>query len=91
MAICLDVHVQTLGLNASDVQYGWAKPLRAIAARLGVSGSGLAKACRQHAIPTPDRGYWAKLKAGKSTIKARLPLREPGMSDHLRVGGHRHY
>tara|TARA_R110001592_G_scaffold10110_2_gene52751 strand:+ start:12487 stop:13692 length:1206 start_codon:yes stop_codon:yes gene_type:complete len=69
----------------------WAEPLRGIAERLGISGSGLAKVCRQNGIPTPDRGYWTKLKAGKPTIKARLPLREPGMPDILRIGGHRHY
>lgn len=45
-----------------------------IARELGVSDVGLAKACRAHQVLTPPRGYWAKLKAGKSVGKRpRLP------------------
>ena len=52
----------------------WYEPMLAVARDLGVSDVGLAKACRAHQIPTPPRGYWAKVKAGKSVGKRpRLP------------------
>ncbi len=52
----------------------WREPMLTIARELGVSDVGLAKACRAHQVPTPPRGYWAKLKAGKSVGKRpRLP------------------
>lgn len=44
-----------------------------LARELGVSDVGLAKACRRNAIPTPVRGYWAKLQAGHKVPKAALP------------------
>ncbi len=43
----------------------WAEPMQRVAARLGISDVGLAKACRAAAVPVPERGYWAKLQAGK--------------------------
>lgn len=36
-----------------------------VAAQFGVTGTGLAKICERYAIPTPPRGYWAKLQHGK--------------------------
>jgi hypothetical protein len=36
-----------------------------VAAEFGVTGTGLAKICERYAIPTPPRGYWAKLQHGK--------------------------
>lgn len=44
----------------------WAKPMRTVAAELGVSDVGLAKACRAAGVPTPPRGYWARKQHGKS-------------------------
>jgi hypothetical protein len=38
----------------------WAEPLLKLAAEIGVSDVGLAKACRRADIPLPGRGYWAK-------------------------------
>ncbi|MBW6400874.1 hypothetical protein KPL78_23645 [Roseomonas sp. HJA6] len=43
----------------------WAKPMMHVAAQFGVTGTGLAKICERYAIPTPPRGYWAKLQHGK--------------------------
>lgn len=51
----------------------WAEPMRTVAARLGISDVGLAKACRREGIPVPERGYWAKLQAGKSVSRPPLP------------------
>ena len=39
--------------------------MRTVARSLGVSDVGLAKACRAAGIPTPPRGWWAKLQHGK--------------------------
>lgn len=51
----------------------WAKPITSIADELGVSDRGLAKICERNRIPTPSRGYWAKVVAGKVMGKAPLP------------------
>lgn len=53
----------------------WAEPIRTIAARLGVSDVGLTKACKRSDIPTPERGYWAKLAHGKKVRQPPLPKR----------------
>lgn len=65
----------------------WTTPLRLLAPRFGVSDVALRKACQKASIPTPDRGYWAKLEAGKPVVKAALPLRPPGMAQDVPVGG----
>lgn len=61
----------------------WSTPMIRLAAELGVSDVGLAKACRRHGIPVPPRGHWAKLKAGQSPIKAPLPTPEIDMEVNL--------
>jgi hypothetical protein len=50
----------------------WEKPVREIAADIGISDVGLAKACRRLRIPLPGRGYWAKVAAGHKL--SRIPL-----------------
>ena len=52
----------------------WSEPMKNLATRFGVSDVGLKKTCARAAIPTPDRGYWAKKEAGKETFQAALPL-----------------
>jgi len=47
----------------------WREPMLTIARDRDVSDVGLAKACCTHQVPTPPRGYWAKLKAGKAVGK----------------------
>ena len=44
----------------------WAEPVMKVAERYGVSGVALAKTCRKLNVPLPPRGYWAKIKAGKT-------------------------
>ncbi|MBV2132396.1 hypothetical protein KRX52_06215 [Pseudomonas sp. MAP12] len=53
----------------------WSAPLREVAPGYGLSDVGLKKLCARLQIPTPGRGYWAKLKAGKR-VPARPELRE---------------
>jgi hypothetical protein len=64
----------------------WSEPMQNLAPRFGVSGVALAKTCRRADIPVPERGYWAKLRAGKTVIKRPLPPRGLGMSDVVTVG-----
>lgn len=69
----------------------WTEPLRLLAPRFNISDVALRKVCKRHDIPTPDRGYWAKLQAGKKVIKVALPLRPPGMSHDVTFGGARQW
>ena len=54
----------------------WSMPMTHLAAELGISDVGLAKACRRHAVPVPVRGYWAKLRAGHKLVQTLLPTPE---------------
>lgn len=69
-------------LNRKDLyERVWQEPMRTVAQSLGVSDVGLAKACRSAGIPTPPRGYWAKLKHDKP-LPPRPPLpKRSGQSD----------
>lgn len=62
-------------------QLVWSEPISVIAKRMGMSDVGFAKACRRARVPIPERGYWAKRKAGKPVIQPALPPRMLGMSD----------
>ncbi len=64
----------------------WSEPVHKLAPRLDVSGPGLAKICRRYDIPVPERGYWARLDAGKPVDKRPLPARGLGMSDTVLIG-----
>ena len=64
----------------------WSEPMKKLAPRFGVSDVALAKACRRADIPVPERGYWARLQAGKTVVKRPLPARGLGMSDVVSIG-----
>jgi len=51
----------------------WSEPTRTLSKRLGISDVGLAKVCSRANIPTPDRGYWARVAAGHECVKTPLP------------------
>lgn len=51
----------------------WADAMYRVAQRYGVSGVALAKICRRHNIPVPERGYWAKRAAGHAPAQPPLP------------------
>ena len=53
----------------------WAEPATTVAARYGVTSTGLAKICSRLRIPAPPRGYWQKKEAGQ--VVAMSPLPEP--------------
>lgn len=59
----------------------WSKPMTKVAADYGVTGTALKKTCDRHHIPTPERGYWAKLEYGKPINKEVLPpLPDPNLA-----------
>lgn len=63
----------------------WAEPMIKVAAAFGVSGTALKKTCDRHDIPTPERGYWAKLAHGKSVTQDPLPPATAGVAVQVTV------
>ena len=51
----------------------WSTPMTQLAQELGLSDVAVAKTCRRLQVPTPPRGYWAKLAAGQNPKKTPLP------------------
>lgn len=51
----------------------WERPARMVAREFGISGTRLKKICKELGVPTPPRGYWAKIEAGKAVMRAPLP------------------
>lgn len=52
----------------------WQKSIsRLVAEDFAISGVGLAKVCARHGVPTPPRGYWAQIDAGKLLARPKLP------------------
>jgi hypothetical protein len=51
----------------------WAEPAMNVAARYGITGTGLAKICKRLRVPVPSRGYWARKQAGKAVRADPLP------------------
>lgn len=66
----------------------WLEPRRRLAPKLGISDVWISKICRGHNIPIPERGYWAKKKAGKKTLMRPLPPRFPGSSNQIEIKSH---
>ncbi len=64
----------------------WSAPASRISKDLGISDVALGKAAKRHGIPAPERGYWAKVAAGKRALKKKLPPRGLGQSDSIHVG-----
>jgi hypothetical protein len=64
----------------------WQTPISTLAAELALSDVGLAKVCARYDIPTPPRGYWAKVKAGMKPRQAKLPRRDGSEELKLRFG-----
>ncbi len=61
----------------------WSEPVGKLAARWGMSGRGLAKACQRLKIPVPPRGYWTKRYHGESGRRPELPLLRPGEAEEI--------
>ncbi|MET3649829.1 hypothetical protein [Phyllobacterium ifriqiyense] len=65
----------------------WSKPMTKVAADYGVTGTALKKTCNRHRIPTPERGYWAKLEHGKRVQKQPLPPMAERHLAKVRIAG----
>lgn len=63
----------------------WETPMATLAESFGVSGNGLAKACRRIDVPYPPRGYWAKVAAGKVPPVAKLPKVKSGSLTNTQI------
>ena len=51
----------------------WSQPMSKLAPKYGISDVMLKKICRQMNIPTPPRGYWAKVQNNIRVDKVKLP------------------
>jgi hypothetical protein len=81
----------TMRIDRADLyERVWQQPMKTLAPTFGISDVALRKICVKADIPVPERGHWAKLQAGKRTIKVRLPLRSPGMSPIVSIGESRY-
>jgi hypothetical protein len=56
----------------------WSMPMTRAAEKFSVSGSYLARICSILRVPRPERGYWAKLNAGKAPTRPALSEALPG-------------
>jgi hypothetical protein len=63
----------------------WSEPMIKLAAKYGISGNGLAKACRKADIPVPERGYWNRLHAGQKVRKTPLPAAKPNTPEKVTI------
>ncbi len=61
----------------------WTVPVETLAKEWGLSGRGLAKACRRLRIPVPPRGYWARVAAGQRLSRPQLPSLPPGQAEEI--------
>ena len=59
----------------------WSKPMADLAKDFGISDVGLAKRCKRLGIPVPGRGYWARIDAGQTPYKPKLPERKEQYQD----------
>jgi hypothetical protein len=59
----------------------WSKPMSELAKDFGISDVALAKRCKRLGIPVPGRGYWARIDAGQTPYRPKLPKREAEWSD----------
>jgi len=55
--------------------------MRDLAKDFGISDVALAKRCKSLGIPVPGRGYWARVDAGQTPHKPKLPKREREWGD----------
>jgi hypothetical protein len=64
----------------------WSTPVQKLAEELGISDRGLAKICARHRVPSPPRGYWARLAAGQKPRQPILPAVKDPWLDRIEIG-----
>jgi hypothetical protein len=62
----------------------WSEPMAVLGPALGLSDVGLKKTCARLRIPTPPRGYWARVAAGQKVRKSPLPKLPPNAGAGMR-------
>jgi hypothetical protein len=79
----MDGHEQVpITLSRDDLyELVWSKPMTELAKDFGISDVALAKRCRRLGIPVPGRGYWARVDAGQTPYRPKLPKREAQWHD----------
>ena len=69
----------------------WAQPVSIVAKEYQISDNALRKRCIHLNVPLPERGYWARLRAGKTVRKPQLPelelpkLQKPKTGDRRKL------
>ena len=61
----------------------WEHPVATLASEWGISGPGLAKACRRLKIPVPPRGHWAKRAAGRNPRRPAVAVLPSGQAQEI--------
>ena len=75
---------QPITLTREDLHRNvWETPTSRLCAEYGISGRGLKKICDRLNVPTPSRGYSARLAAGQRVNQIPLPGATP--TTHLQV------
>lgn len=74
----LEVYIKSpsaTGINNRDILYAevWENPPSIVAKKYGTTDWSIWSMCKRMDVPLPDRGYWAKVRAGKPIEKAPLP------------------
>jgi hypothetical protein len=66
----------------------WSEAMRTLSQKVGISDVAIAKQCRNHDVPVPERGYWNKVQAGQEVVKPKLPPRDFGTKNSIWMSGH---
>ncbi len=67
----------------------WEKPVSEVAKEYHISDNALRKRCIRLNVPLPERGYWARLKAGKTVNQPGLPALELPQLQRPKTGDRR--
>jgi len=65
----------------------WSKPVALVAEEWGLSGPGLAKACKATAGPCAAPGLLGDLEVGQRMRRPRLPNMGPGEAEEIVIWG----
>lgn len=63
----------------------WTVPVEQLASEWGLSGRGLAKACKRLRVPVPPRGYWARVTGGQRPSRPHLPNLPVGQAEEILI------
>ncbi len=78
----MDDDEKPLALSREDLyELAWSKPISTLAKDFGISDVALAKRCKRLGIPLPGRGYWARVDAGQTPYRPKLPKRDAQWGD----------